>query len=563
MNPLEKLQLIAHVLRWRFTWSKRNLDYKPPEPVSSKFITAREAAALIPDGACVVSSGIAGNARCSAFYWAVRESFLRSGKPRDLTWMNIAAQGGRGKVPGTVEEIAIPGLMKQYIAGHLETAKAQLRMCEAGQLQIHTMPQGVMSFIFDAQSRGENWVDSDVGIGTFIDPRHGGGTAIHPNAQENLVSPAGELLRYTLPKMEVALFCAPYADADGNIYFHHAATLSENLSSLRAARINGGKVMVTVSGLIPKDPERISLHAEEIDYVVVHPYNEQTATIRQRRYWPAFSLGAVQHTGKTMEKVKFINHFLKITPVRNKADYAAARLGAMLFAEKVPAGSIINIGVGYPEELARMVIGQGLGERFTFTTEAGAYGGLPAPGIFFGAAVNPEKLISSTEMFRLYQERLGACVLGFLQVDSEGNVNATLRGRRIIDTVGPGGFPDIARGARRIFFIGAWMDRARFRLDGDRLVLEQPGKPKFVDKVDQVTFSAREALRLGKEVYYITHTGAFQLTPEGLRLMYLMPGIDLKRDVLDACSARILLPEGGEAPLAPGAVVSGRGFRLG
>lgn len=223
---------------------------------------------------------------------------------------------------------------------------------------------------------------------------------------------------------------------------------------------------------------------------------------------------------------------------------------------------MINIGVGYPEELARVIISQGLGERYTFTTEAGAYGGLPAPGIFFGAAVNPEKLISSTEMFRLYQEKLGAAVLGFLQVDSEGNVNATHRGKRILDMVGPGGFPDIARAARRVFFIGAWMDHARYRIESERLLLEQAGKPKFVNQVDQITFSAREALRLGKEVYYITHTGAFQLTESGIRLLCLMPGIDLQRDVLQVSTARILLPEDGACPVAPGAVVSGKGFGL-
>lgn len=559
MNPVEKIQLVAHVLRWRFTWSKRNLDYLPGAFVSPKFITAREAAALIPNGACVVSSGIAGNARCAAFYWAVRESFQQNGVPHSLTWMNIAAQGGRGKVPGTVEEVALPGLLKTYIAGHLETAKAQLRMAEEGVLEIHNLPQGVMSFIFDAQSRGVNQVESDVGIGTFLDPNLGGGTAVHRGATRQLVEPAGELLRYTLPPVDVALFSAPYADAEGNIYFHHAATVSENISSLRAARANGGMVMVTVSGLIPKDPDRISLPADEIDHVIVHPYNEQTATVQQRRYWPAFSPGAPSDRGKTLQKIKFINTFLKITPVRNAADQVAARLGALLFAEKVPSGSIINIGVGYPEELARIVLSQGVGDRFTFTTEAGAYGGIPAPGIFFGASVHPEKLISSTEMFRLYQERLGACVLGFLQIDSEGNVNATMRGTRITDTIGPGGFPDIARGARRVFFIGNWMDRARYRIAGNQLLLEQAGKTKFVEKVDQVTFSAQEALRLGKEVYYITHIGAFQLTSSGIQLLYLMPGMDLQRDVLDVSKARILLPESGVCPYAPTTVVSGRG----
>ena len=52
-----------------------------------------------------MSSGIAGNARCAVFFWAIRNCFLKTGHPQNLTWINIAAQGGRGKVPGTVEEI--------------------------------------------------------------------------------------------------------------------------------------------------------------------------------------------------------------------------------------------------------------------------------------------------------------------------------------------------------------------------------------------------------------------------------------------------------------------------
>jgi acyl CoA:acetate/3-ketoacid CoA transferase len=43
---------------------------------------------------------------------------------------------------------------------------------------------------------------------------------------------------------------APYADRKGNIYFRDASTISECVEAARAARHNGGLVLVSVCGLI-------------------------------------------------------------------------------------------------------------------------------------------------------------------------------------------------------------------------------------------------------------------------------------------------------------------------
>ncbi|MCB9035110.1 MAG: hypothetical protein H6557_00660 [Lewinellaceae bacterium] len=561
MILFEKIKLIFHILRWRLTWSKRDLDYLPKGRVSEKFITAREAARKILDGAYVASSGMAGNARCSVFFWAIREAFQKTGHPQGLTWMNVGAQGSRGKVPGTVEELGLPGLMSRYIAGHLETTKAQLRLADEGQLELHTMAQGAMARLFEAQEKGETELRSEVGLCTFLDPRVGNGSRVSPGAKDQFIRADGDALIYTLPKVEVALFNAPYADVEGNIYFHHASCLSENEYLSRAARANGGLAMATVSAIIPKEEEKISMPAEAVDYIVVHPYNEQITSVRQARYWPMFTPGHKVDTEKAAARLQFMNTLLKITPVRDEVGRAMARLAAAIFAREVPKGSMVNIGVGFPEEVARYVVGQGLDKELTFTTEAGAYGGLPLPGVFFGAAINPEKLISSTEMFHLYLEKLGACVLGFLEVDEQGNVNASRRGPRMQDYVGPGGFPDIVYGAKTVIFIGTWMAGAEFKIREGRMQVAKPGKPKFVREANHITFSAKEALRLGKKVFYVTNVGAFQLTSQGLQLIGIMPGIDLKRDILQACPAQVLLP-GGAVPVVDGSILTGNGFRL-
>ena len=75
MNLLDRTRLLAHILRWRLTWNRRDTRYLPPEKLPEKFTSARAAVDAIPDGACVVSSGFAGNARCSIFFWALRERF--------------------------------------------------------------------------------------------------------------------------------------------------------------------------------------------------------------------------------------------------------------------------------------------------------------------------------------------------------------------------------------------------------------------------------------------------------------------------------------------------------
>jgi len=138
---------------------------------------------MIPDGACVISCGFAGNARCSSFFWALRERFEQSGDPSGLTWISVGAQGGRGRVPGTVEEVGLQGLVTRYISGHTGTAKSLLRLADANLLELQTLPQGEMTHIIEAQGRGEYEVRSQTGIGTFLDPRTGRGSPVTPNAK--------------------------------------------------------------------------------------------------------------------------------------------------------------------------------------------------------------------------------------------------------------------------------------------------------------------------------------------------------------------------------------------
>jgi len=284
--------------------------------------------------------------------------------------------------------------------------------------------------------------------------------------------------------------------------------------------------------------------------------------VKQKKFWPMFTPGSQEDPVEAITKIRFINRFLKITAVRGKTDHLLGRLGAMVFVKATKKGALVNIGVGFPEEVVNQLIKYNLHHDMIFTTEAGAYGGLPSSGVFFGASINPLHLESSTETFYRYQHNLDAALLGFLQIDSLGNVNASKRGNKITEYVGAGGFPDIASGAKIVFFVGTWMSGGKLEIKGDKLLLTKKGKPKFVKQVDQVTFNGAEGLKSGKKIFYITNVGVFSLTEKGLVLIMVMPGIDIEKDIINACEATIILPEDKVVPVVDVSIFKATEFRI-
>lgn len=565
MRLRDKIRTAARVAHWRLTWSRRDLDHRPGGTLDERFASAREAVRRIPDGACGLSTGMAGNGRCSLLFQALRDRFEREGRPHGLTWIAVGGQGGRGKAPGTVEELGQAGLLARFVAGHVETTRAQLALAEAGRLELHVLPQGEMVASLAAQATGGGEVRSTTGIGTFLDPRTGPGSPVSAGAREQFVRVDGERLAYRLPPVDLAFIAAPLADREGNVYFDGAAVITENLEAARAAKANGGLVLVVVGAIVAPQPERIRLPRELVDAVIVDRYAEQTVLAPQTRPWRALAPGGDGHDEEAIERLRFINRLLRLTPVRGAAELALGRLGADQFARALtpPAGAklCVNIGVGFGEEVCRELFASPLRDTITFTSETGVFGGMPAPGIYFGAAVNPERIESSAWMFRHYAEHLDAAVLGFLEVDTNGNVNVSRRGPRMTDCVGPGGLPSITNAARNVFFVGTFLQGARWRVSGEALTLEGPGEPKFVPAVREITFNGQRALDAGKRVWYVTHVGTFRLTREGLQVERLMPGIDLERDVLRHSGARIVVPP-GPLPRAPRPVLTGDGFTL-
>ena len=127
---------------------------------------------------------------------------------------------------------------------------------------------------------------------------------------------------------------------------------------------------------------------------------------------------------------------------------------------------------------------------------------------------------------------LDICFMGALEVDRYGNVNAH-RGPGAY--AGIGGFANITAKTPTVVFCMTFNTKGlKVSLAEEGVLVEEKGTvPKFVDKVRSVSFSAKNAVANGQKVLYITERCVFILTPRGLKLLELYPGVDLQRDVLD------------------------------
>ena len=96
-----------------------------------------------------------------------------------------------------------------------------LGLAAAGRCTLHCLPQGTMALLLDGLGAGRSSLLSRTGVGTFIDPRVGTGSAI-AGGREQLISVRGERLRYRIPKIDVAVFNVPAADRKGNVYVKNA-----------------------------------------------------------------------------------------------------------------------------------------------------------------------------------------------------------------------------------------------------------------------------------------------------------------------------------------------------
>jgi propionate CoA-transferase len=193
----------------------------------------------------------------------------------------------------------------------------------------------------------------------------------------------------------------------------------------------------------------------------------------------------------------------------------------------------------------RILLEEGHNGAATWVIEQGAVGGMPLLGFAFGCAANADAIMPSSAQFTYFQGGgFDLTLLSFLQIDRHGNVNVSKLPGKPYLTAGCGGFVDITTHAKRIVFSGFFTAGAKLEVGEGRLQIQQHGKSrKLVEAVDHVTFSGRMALERGQDVTYVTERCVMKLTPQGLVVTEVAPGIDLEKDVLAQAEFPLLVAD--------------------
>lgn len=504
------------------------------EEMTVDVMTARQIADAIPDRATIAVTGSGGGLlEAEAIFEALEARFKETGAPRDLTLIHALGFGDRDR--RGANRFAHEGMVKRVIGGHWTWSKPMQELAAANRIEAYSLPSGVISLLLRESGSGRPGLITKTGLGTFVDPVHSGGR-VNAAAREDIVERVefdGETyLRYKPLRVDVAIVKGTFADTSGNLSLAEEPADLDTFAVALAAHNCGGKVYAQVRDQVEAGsiaPREVTIPGIMIDAIVIDPDQDQTY---QGAYNPALA-GRIRSTR---------------VPEQTDARAGPKRVLALRAAMELKHGDCVNFGFGASAGVAEIISERGEFDRYWTTIEQGIHGGAMLTGTMFGMAVNPDAIVSAGNQFDFYHGGgLDTAFLGIAEVDRNGNVNVSHMGGQLI---GPGGFIDITQNARKIVFCGqfdAKGSKVEVR-DGGIRIIRHGEVRKFVCDVAAITFSGEQALARGQEVLYVTERAVFRLSPEGIELIEVAPGVDLQRDILDRMDFAPVVRDPGPMP---------------
>jgi propionate CoA-transferase len=506
-----------------------------------KVVSAAEAVRLIRDGDTVATGGFVGIGFAEEIAIALEELYLAAdvepphgtGKPRNLTLVYAAGQGD-GKDRG-LNHLAHEGLIRRVIGGHWGLVPKLQQLAISNRIEAYNLPQGVITHLFRDIAAHRPGHITKVGIGTFVDPRNGGGK-LNPRTTEDMVElvtlGGTECLFYKTFPINIGIIRATSADADGNLTMEREALTLEALAIAMAVRNSDGIVIAQVERVVESgslNPRQVKVPGIMVDCVVVAKPENHWQTFATN-YNPAFSSEIRVRTGS-------------LPPIEMSQRKIIARRAAF----ELKPNSVVNLGIGLPEAIAPVANEEKIIDLITVTAEPGVIGGIPASGLNFGAATNTQAVIDQPYQFDFYDGGgLDIAFLGLAQADALGNLNVSKFGSKL---AGAGGFINISQNAKELVFVGTFKAGKQLTEieDGKLVILSEGAAKKFVQEVEHVTFSGPFAASRGQPVLYVTERCVFRLTANGLELSEVAPGIDIERDILAQMDFKPIIREEPEA----------------
>jgi propionate CoA-transferase len=489
-------------------------------------LSAQEVAEQVKDGDVVAVSGVVWSLVPERILEALEARFLSTGSPRNLTEVHLHVYG-MGPDVG-LERFAHEGMTSRVIGGSFAPpywfkGSKMNKLIEEDKVEVFVIPAGVICSLWHEMGGGRPGVLTEIGIGSFVDPRlQGGMLTDRARASGHTVSEVVEIdgrewLRFRPQPIDVCLIRATTADEEGNLALEGEPIHQAVVQQAMATKASGGRVIAQVKHLADAgsiDPRLVKIPGFMVDAVVVAPEQKM------------FEYGVAD------DGPAYVGDRREVPPPIEHVPQGLEGLIARRAAREIKPGDVINVGAGLPVNvLSKVLREEGIADDCTISVEHGSLGGENLGELLCQTHWNPTSMMDSAMTFDMYTG--GGLAIGFLgvaQVDSAGNVNVSKVGDSM---AGVGGFMDIAQSARKVVFCGS-LTYGGLQIgfgDGELRIEQEGHHAKFVPELELVSFSAKHALERGQTVLYVTERAVFELTGDGLRLIELAPGIDVDEHV--------------------------------